>query len=141
MRIRDFQAATDIPSARTLFAQLGYPVSEEVLRRRVASTASDAVTTVLVAEGPAGVAGILTMHMIVPWHEENDWAVISALVVDDQVRGKGAGALLLSAAEEIARARKCSHVELSSSEARLRAHAFYERAGFKEVRKRFVKRL
>ena len=50
-------------------------------------------------------------------------------------------ALKVSEAETFARSIGCSHIELSSGEARVRAHAFYERAGFSEVRKRFVKRL
>ncbi|HEX7688855.1 MAG TPA: GNAT family N-acetyltransferase [Burkholderiaceae bacterium] len=47
---------------------------------------------------------------------------------------------MLAAAEDRARAAGCSHVELSSNERRTRAHAFYEREGFAEVRRRFVKR-
>ncbi|ABU77178.1 hypothetical protein ESA_01924 [Cronobacter sakazakii ATCC BAA-894] len=38
------------------------------------------------------------------------------------------------------RAQGCTQIELSSSESRVRAHHFYDAQGYREVRKRFVKR-
>lgn len=140
MNIREFDITTDAPGVAALFGQLGYPVSVEALLARAASSESGSAI-VLVAENRDGVIGVLAMHVVRPWHEAGRWAIVSALVVDEQVRGSGAGTLLLTAAEAAARTEDCSHIELSSSESRLRAHVFYGRSGFAEVRKRFVKRL
>jgi GNAT superfamily N-acetyltransferase len=139
MKIRDFSSSTDVVKASELFGQLGYPTTAETLRVRAAANERDPAVKVLVAEDCERVVGVLVVHLLTPWHEDTRWAVVSALVVDNSARSKGTGALLLHEAETFARAMGCSHLELSSSEARLRAHAFYERAGFREVRKRFVK--
>ncbi len=141
LRVRPFDMTADVPAMSALFCQLGYETAEGVLRSRVAVGVSDPATKVLVAEDCDRIVGVLVMHVLAPWHEAACWAVVSALVVDELARGNGAGALLLSEAVAFARSIGCSHIELSSSEARVRAHAFYERAGFAEVRKRFVKRL
>ncbi|SEL92917.1 N-acetylglutamate synthase, GNAT family [Roseateles sp. YR242] len=140
MHIRDFNVATDLPATAALFSQLGYPVIENTLMNRVQASAHDQTASLLVAEDNGRVVGVVAMHTLTPWHEATRWAVISALVVDESVRGNGAGAMLLASAERVAGTKGCSHVELSSNEARLRAHSFYERAGYSEVRKRFVKR-
>ncbi|WP_256922703.1 GNAT family N-acetyltransferase, partial [Klebsiella pneumoniae] len=76
-----------------------------------------------------------------PVHENRLWALISALVIEESSRGSGIGQQLLHAAERLARDKQCAHIELSSSEKRIRAHQFYENNGYKEVRKRFVKHL
>ena len=141
MQVRAFDPATDLRQVALLFGQLGYPMSEESLGRR-AIVAQDAPNSLLlVVQAADAIVGVLAMHVVAPWHDLGNWAVVSALVVDEQQRGKGVGALLLSAAERLACANGCSHIELSSSESRVRAHEFYERAGFREVRKRFVKTL
>ena len=56
-------------------------------------------------------------------------------------RGKRIGQRLLTEVESIAKDKMYTHIELSSSEVRTKAHKFYESNGFKEVRKRFVKQL
>jgi len=89
----------------------------------------------------SAVIGLLVMHLVEPLHEDGLWGLISALVVDETVRGSGAGALLMAQAERDALAAGCSHIELSSSESRSRAHEFYHRQGYHEVRQRLVKTL
>lgn len=123
-----------------LFGQLGYPTTVADLERRWRDRLAAADIRAIVAEDAGGVIGVLVLHLIAPLHESRKWAMISALVVDEAVRGSGAGALLLSYAEQEALRGGCAHIELSSSESRVRAHQFYLRHGFAEVRKRFVKR-
>jgi GNAT superfamily N-acetyltransferase len=52
------------------------------------------------------------------------------MVVDKERRSMGIGGLLMAAAEDWARARGLTHIELSSNSARVDAHRFYERQGF-----------
>jgi len=133
---------TDAGELAELFGQLGYPTSTEEVRAnletRCGAGAGNALC--LVAEQDGVVGGVIVMHLLEPLHVAGRWALVSSLVVNDALRGFGVGAALLAEAERLAWEAGCSQVELSSSERRTRAHAFYERQGFEEVRKRLVKR-
>ena len=129
----------DIPSLKRLFLQLGYETEHAILEQRLRDQ-HDTLCT-LVAESEKEVCGVIVINFIMPVHENNLWALISALVVDESSRGQGVGQLLLIASERIAAIKRCSQIELSSNETRVKAHKFYENNGYKEVRKRFVKLL
>ena len=129
----------DIPSLKRLFLQLGYNTDGASLEHRIREQ-HDTLCT-LVAESKKEVCGVIVINFIMPVHENNLWALISALVIDESSRGTGIGQQLLIAAERIAAMRNCSQIELSSSEKRVKAHKFYVNNGYKEVRKRFVKLL
>ncbi|MES2017328.1 MAG: GNAT family N-acetyltransferase [Pseudomonadota bacterium] len=124
-----------------LFVQLDYPAAAAGLQARLQLQLADPGTEVLVAQDGGDLVGVLVMHVLAPLHVAQPWAVISALVVDDQRRSLGAGAALVAGAQQAALARDCAHMELSCSERRTRAHDFYSGLGFVEVRKRFKKPL
>ncbi|KOQ99412.1 GNAT family N-acetyltransferase [Pluralibacter gergoviae] len=130
----------DIPFLQDLFLQLGYQTDAKILEQRI-SKANNNSLSILVAELDNNVCGTVVINFITPAHEDCLWALISALVIDEISRGTGLGQQLLIAAEQIALKKRCSQIELSSSEKRIRAHNFYESNGYKEVRKRFVKNL
>lgn len=132
-------ALNDIPSLHTLFMQLGYQTDPENLKRHIND--ANISFTMLVAEAEQQVCGVIVVNFITPVHENGLWALISALVINESARGTGIGQKLLIAAEQHALDKGCTQIELSSSEKRIRAHNFYENNGYKEVRKRFVKRL
>lgn len=127
----------DISSLKKLFLQLGYQTSSESLKLRINEVHSS--LSILVAELDKEICGVVVVNFITPVHENGLWALISALVIDESSRGAGIGQKLLLASERIALDKRCSQIELSSSERRVRAHKFYESNGYKEVRKRFVK--
>ena len=108
-------------------------------QRWLATAVASSIHTFVIKD-EANVIGVLVLNFIEPLHESCRWAVISALVVDESIRGAGAGAALLEHAENEAIRSGCAHIELSSSESRTRAHQFYLRHGFIEIRKRFVKK-
>ena len=139
----NIRPATAIDAGRiaALFAQLGYAAAPNELEQRLPRLLHHLDTNVLVATEHDVVQAVLVMNTLQPLHVARPWAVISALVVDEALRSKGAGAALLKAAEQAAAQRGCAHVELSCSEQRLRAHAFYEEMEYGEVRKRFMKQL
>ena len=130
----------DADALADLFGQLGYPATKQEVRARLPTRSGSGNALCLVAEQGGRVAGVIELHLIDPLHVPGRWALVSALVVREDLRGAGIGAFLLAAAERLAWEAGCSHVELSSNERRTRAHVFYERQGFEEVRKRFVKR-
>jgi GNAT superfamily N-acetyltransferase len=131
---------TDAGALSELFGQLGYPTSTEEVRARLETRCGAGNALCLVAEQDGVVGGVIVMHLLEPLHVAGRWALVSSLVVREALRGFGVGAALLAEVERLAWEAGCSHVELSSSEKRTRAHAFYERQGFEEVRKRLVKR-
>jgi GNAT superfamily N-acetyltransferase len=57
-------------------------------------------------------------------------AIIEDVVVDPELQGRGFGRDMMLAAMDMARARKCYKLVLSSNARRVRAHAFYESLGF-----------
>jgi ribosomal protein S18 acetylase RimI-like enzyme len=57
-------------------------------------------------------------------------AVVQSLVVEERVRKRGAGRLLMEAAEAWARERGLNHVVLHTRIERDNARAFYERIGY-----------
>lgn len=118
---------------------MGYQTDPENLKRHIND--ANISFTMLVAEAEQQVCGVIVVNFITPVHENGLWALISALVINESARGTGIGQKLLIAAEQHALDKGCTQIELSSSEKRVRAHNFYENNGYKEVRKRFVKRL
>lgn len=132
---------SDAQRIAALFVQLGYPNTAADVAQRLAAMTGNGATCALVACSGERVDGVLVMNVFSPLHVARPWAVISALVVDETARSGGAGAALIAHAAQAAAARGCAHLELSCSEKRTRAHAFYTAQGFQEVRKRFVKPL
>ena len=99
--------------------------------RRIKPTSQHAV---LVAESPEGKA-IGWLHVSVePLLEVELRAEVNGLVVADEQRSRGAGALLLKAAEEWARRHGCKNMSVRSNVVRKRAHQFYLRNGYEHYK-------
>jgi GNAT superfamily N-acetyltransferase len=124
-----------------LFQQLGYANKGAAMHERLLGQAAQLDDRIIVAENAAQIVGVIVVNIIQPIHSAEPWAMVSALVVDENTRSAGVGAALLEQAQRHAGAMGCSQIELSSNVARTRAHAFYLRHGFVEVRMRFVKKL
>jgi ribosomal protein S18 acetylase RimI-like enzyme len=138
MNIRPAELHDAEPLAE-LIHQLGYPTNGDVIRQRLQDLFSDANNHVFVAQMDGKIVGVMVLNYIRLLHKAERKAMISALVVDEAMRGSGVGAALLERAYEHANASGCTVIELSSNESRTRAHAFYEKHGFVEKRKRFVR--
>ncbi|WP_193183438.1 GNAT family N-acetyltransferase [Nisaea sediminum] len=121
--------AKDSPSVAGLTVQLGYELDP--------GTAASRIESVLEAEGHHAFGAFLDEKLIGYLHcfdrpsiEKGRGLVVQALVVDETIRGTGAGRLLMAEAERLARDLGCTSVSLSSGERRAGAHAFYERLGY-----------
>jgi GNAT superfamily N-acetyltransferase len=115
--------------------QLGYDVSAAQISERLAGRNED--REVVVAENATGVvgwAGVCVEEGFV----EGRHATIEGFVVDAQVRGAGVGAQLLDAVEAWARTRGCGAMRVQSNVIRERAHAFYERHGYRKLKAQFA---
>jgi GNAT superfamily N-acetyltransferase len=82
----------------------------------------------IVLEVDGKVLGVITSSYVSAIRYGGEYARFEELIVDDKVRGTGAGMMLLKAAIEEARRRGCDLVTLYARE---HMRAFYEKAGFR----------
>jgi GNAT superfamily N-acetyltransferase len=126
-------AHADTEAVAELCTQLGYPATAEDIGRRAAVVDSRGHGAVLVAEEDGRVVGWI--HVVsTPVLETDLYAEIAGLVVDERCRSRGVGLALLDAAESWARDAGCTTIRVRSRIARERAHAFYERHGFRRIK-------
>lgn len=92
---------------------------------------ADENKTVLVAEGPSGVAGMVTGQLMVSTAEGGLSLLLEDLVVDKGWRGKGVGARLLAEVEKWGRERLAVRLQLVADRDNTPARLFYERAGWR----------
>nr|BAL56602.1 GCN5-related N-acetyltransferase [uncultured prokaryote] len=132
-RIRPAQPE-DAPALAALAGQLGYPTAPEEMVARLQALAEDDRHAVFVAEEADGqVVGWIHVHFCLQVIADRE-AEIGGLVVDQAHRSRGIGARLVREAEEWARARGCAGLTVRANVVRERAHAFYRRLGFREVK-------
>lgn len=120
----------DLPAARELLAQLGYPLILEEVARRFAAVVSAPGHAAMVAEAAGRVAGLVHVYAR-PALENPTEAIVQALVVESEDRRGGVGRALMAAAEAWAVARGVRSLALSSNIARSGAHAFYHALGYR----------
>ncbi|HEU5179835.1 MAG TPA: GNAT family N-acetyltransferase [Candidatus Polarisedimenticolia bacterium] len=124
----------DARSLADLATQLSYPSTPEQIVARLDRVLGYEEHAVLVAEDDEkGVVG--WAHVYVHRGIEMDGrAELAGLVVDEQHRGTGIGETLMQAVEAWALEHGCASVGLRSNVIRERAHAFYRRLGYKQVK-------
>lgn len=129
---------SDVAALADLAGQLGYPCDVETMRTRYAGVAAHGGGAVLLAEQADGrIAGWAHVH---PRHSLTDAPSVelAGLVVDARCRGAGVGAALLAAVEAWARTRGYAGIVVRSNVLRERAHRFYLREGYREVKRQAV---
>lgn len=130
---------SDADALALLVSELGYPTdASTALERLNEIIKSD--DCVLVAVYNKKAVGMAVLHRTRFLHRRTDGR-ISTLVVSDDFRGRNIGARLIEKAETIFREWGCSRVEITSGKQRAAAHRFYQRAGYVEQPKRFIKLL
>jgi GNAT superfamily N-acetyltransferase len=91
----------------------------------------DANQHLVVVERSGEVIAMAQLTFIPGLSRKGAWRMnVEAVRVKSALRGQGIGAWLMQRAEEIARARGCALVQLTSDVARQDAHRFYERLGY-----------
>jgi GNAT superfamily N-acetyltransferase len=125
---------SDCEAMADMARQLGYECTGEEVRKRLRDMQDANQYAVFVAELPGG--------QIVGWIgaflfrsiEIASCVEINGLVVDESIRSRGIGKMLLSAAEEWARSIRFDVVSVHSNVTRDRAHRFYLRNGYAHVK-------
>ncbi len=123
----------DCPRLAELSTELGYPMSAEEASRRLREIAGHPDHALLVAEARTGIAGWIQAS-VPRIFEASLQAEIAGLVVGGEFRGRGIGAALLAAAESWAREKGCRVIRVRSNVVRGRAHDFYRREGYGEIK-------
>ena len=131
----------DAAALADLMTQLGYPTRASEMEMRMESIGADKnyATFVAVSEGKVcGMIGTVARYS----YEHNDpGAKILALVVSDQMRGRGVGQALIAAAESDLAQRNIRRVAVNTHFRRTEAHEFYEKLGYTKNGFRLVKEL
>ena len=138
-RVREADAVDAEPIA-VLLGELGYEVESGGVADRIALLAR-AGEPPLVARRGEEILGCLSWHVTPVIHRPLPVGRITMLVVAESERKKGIGRLLVEAAFERLRQRRCGLVEVTSNVKRSGAHAFYRRLGFERTSYRFVREL
>ena len=128
----------DLGPMAELTTQLGYPVDPQALGERLADLRARTADEVLVAvddnDGPIAWVHVALLATL----EASHLAAINGLVVEEGHRSGGIGAALVDAAERWARGRGATAILVRSRSTRERAHRFYERMGYFEVKRSHV---
>ncbi len=123
----------DVPAVTRLGIQLGYPVDEAGIARRLDRYGGDDSHLLLVAERRAAVVG--WVHALErPLLQEPLHVEIGGLVVDVGERGRGIGQALVDAVDAWARAGGYHGMWLHSKVERSEAHSFYPGLGFERIK-------
>jgi ribosomal protein S18 acetylase RimI-like enzyme len=133
--------ADDAREIASLLGELGYPTTPEAFARRFERLAREPETWLLVADAGGRVVGLAGLRVSMHVERDEPRARLIALVVSAPFRRGRIGRALVDAVEARARQPGCTQLDLSSSDHRDGAHAFYRRLGFEDVSRRFVKDL
>ncbi|MCG8546695.1 MAG: GNAT family N-acetyltransferase [Alphaproteobacteria bacterium] len=131
----------DAEAVRALLHQLGYTASAEDTAGRIRQTARSPRAFLSVATAGKTVVGVVSAVVSPYFPDGTDLCRVTALVVDQAHRGGGIGEALLDSALEFARQSGCAAVEVTTANARDRAHRFYEKMGFDQTSLRFYRAL
>lgn len=101
--------------------------------RALEAIEADSNNRLIVAEQDSAIVGTFQLTFIPTLTLRGGWiAQIENVRVDSSIRSQGLGQQMIEWAIARAQERDCTVFQLSSNNARERAHAFYKRLGFKQ---------
>jgi GNAT superfamily N-acetyltransferase len=130
---------TDAAAIAALSTQLGYPSEIGQAAERLHSLQEQRDIRALVAEQDGEVIGFVGLMVFPAFHRDGLHGYVTALVVDEKLRGSVAGRELMRAAEAWFAERGVKRVNLTTGQHREDAHEFYEKLGYTFTGKRFTK--
>ncbi|MEO6978029.1 MAG: GNAT family N-acetyltransferase [Mucilaginibacter sp.] len=131
----------DAAAIRDLLEQLDYPVANGFVEDKLAAIINHPDQVLLVYTLENKVVAFISIHFVPQIAMPGDFAVISYFSVDNDARGKGIGKELEDYCTKLALDRKCDRIQVHCHSRRIEAHKFYERQGYEESPKYYVKKL
>ena len=131
----------DATAIRDLLEQLDYPVADGFIEDKLAAIINHPDQALLVYALENTVVAFISIHFVPQIAMPGDFAVISYFSVDKTARGKGIGKELEDYCTKLALDRKCDRIQVHCHSRRIEAHKFYERQGYEESPKYYVKKL
>jgi len=132
IRVRRWEEK-DVAQLAALSGELGYPATAAQVARRLSQIGGDGIVLVAAESGSDRPLGWIELQVIT--HVTSDPHLeICGLVVSAGARSRGIGGLLVAAAENTARDKNIPCLRVRSNIVRNRAHSFYERLGFANVK-------
>ena len=131
----------DAAAVQALLQQLGYAASVEETAARIRRSARSSRAFLAIATADKTVVGVISAAVSPYFPDGTDLCRVTALVVDQAHRSGGIGEALLERALDFARQSGCAAVEVTTANARDRAHRFYEKMGFEQTSVRFYRAL
>lgn len=120
-----------------LLSQLGYQVSEAEAVKSILAVA-DGTHEIYVGVLGTEVVAAISLIAFPYFPSGSRYCRVTALVVDEQSRGKGFGKQLMAKASVRAWELTCSVMEVTTSMQRLATHKFYEGLGFEKTSFKYV---
>ncbi|MFW5828731.1 MAG: GNAT family N-acetyltransferase [Planctomycetota bacterium] len=134
-------APDDAVGLVALCDQLGYPGMAGLIADRLAVLMADPEHHIHCAAQDGLLVGFAHLRLVRRLIRAHPVALLDALCIDREYRGRGIGTRLLACAEEQGRAWGCDRIELHSHQRRSGAHRFYESHGYRDVPRYYVKEL
>ena len=131
----------DAAALADLMTQLGYPTRASEMEMRMETISADKNYATFVAVSEGKVCGMIGTVARYSYEHNNQGAKIMALVVSDQMRGRGVGRALIAAAENDLAQRNIRRLAVNTHFRRTEAHEFYEKLGYTKNGFRLVKEL
>src|SRR5438270_1323476 len=138
LRIRS-ATADDAPALSRLLGQLGHPSDASEIPARLKNMEARLGTTVLVGEENGRVVSCVTVHLFYALHASEPTAWLTAVVVDEDVRGRGIGSAMIKRAEVWAIQHGALRIALTSALHRKEAHEFYKAREYEHTGVRLTK--
>ncbi|CAM3151090.1 GNAT family N-acetyltransferase [Paenibacillus sediminis] len=134
---------SDLESLADLMNDLGYPVSIEVMGRRMELIESNPSYLTFVATINEAVTGMIGIRQLLNYETDDLVTQISSLVTKSDFQGQGVGSALIKFIEDWAVQNGSSVLYLTSGikQERLKAHEFYKKYGFEITGYRFIKKI
>ena len=126
---------------KRLLDQLDYQQNTAFIEDKMKLFIESNDAELLVYEKDGAAQAFISIHYIPQIAIEGDFARISYFAVDSTFRSHGIGKEILDYSIRLAQQRGCDRVEVHSHSRRTGAHKFYQREGFVESPKYFIKML
>lgn len=124
-----------------LLAQLDYAETLSFLPQRIQELIEHPDAMLFLYELEGDVVALLSLHFIPQIALLGSFLRISYFVVDEKVRSHKIGSKFEALAVKIAKEKGCNRLEVHCHERRKDAHRFYEKHGYSESPKYFVKHI